>query len=187
MDNQQSFWYIIHVRAGKETRVMDDLRQAYDKRGLAYRFEPFCPESEFYYRNKKAKLFGKEYRKRLLFSGYVFVETDMPQELFLKEFSAFVRESEDMIRILRYGNTQIAALPRDEQIRFEYLFMGKRCIERSEGYISGDKIIVTAGPLVGREGMITRVNRHNRTATVELVMFGGKIEADLALEIVDKI
>lgn len=150
-----------------------------------YAFDPFCPESEFYYRSGKDKMLGKKYRRRPLFPGYVFVETDMPPREFLTAFGAYVYSAHDIIRILRSGSDNIA-LPKDERERLEFLLKGKRCVERSVGYIVGDKITVTDGPLRGREGMIGYINRHNRYADIEIDMFGGKIKARVALEIVEK-
>lgn len=183
---EQTYWYILYVRSGKEQRVMANFSQAFFKRNLPYDFEPFCPESEYYYRNKEERHLGRAYRKRPLFSGYVFLETDMPQEQFGKEFSDYIYKSEEIIRLLRYGNTNRIALAEDEKRKFEYLFCGKRCLEHSEGYIEGDKVVVTVGPLIGREGLITHINRHNRTATIELSMFGGQTKVKVALEIVEK-
>lgn len=184
--NERTYWYILYVRANKEQRVMDDVRQAFLKRDLPYGIEPFCPESEYYYRNKTERQLGKIYRKRPLFPGYVFLETDMPQDEFGKEFADYIFKSEDIIRLLRYGNSNTIALAEAEKTRFEYLFKGKRCLEHSEGYIEGDKIVVTVGPLVGREAMITHINRHNKMATIKLDVFGGQTEVKVALEIIDK-
>ncbi len=179
-------WFVLYVRAGREQQVMTDIKQAFEKRALSFFFEPFCPESEYYYRASASKKLGKVYRRRPLFSGYVFIETDMPQESFRKEFSDYIYKSEDIIRLLKYGGSNIIAMAEEEKVRFEYLFQGKRCLEHSQGYIEGDRIVVTAGPLVGREGLITHINRHNRMATIRIEMFGGQTEVKVALEIVEK-
>ena len=59
-------------------------------------------------------------------------------------------------------------------------------MEHSIGYIEGDRIIITGGPLVGREGGIKKINRHHRVAQIEIDMFGQKQVVDVALEIVEK-
>ncbi len=181
------WWYVLFVRASAEERVVQDLQRFYSAGGkFDYAFEPFCPQSEYFYRSKKAQSAGKQYRKRALFPCYVFVETNMPSDVFLREFSAFVRSSPDIVRVLRYGGSDEIALPRDERMRFEYLFKGKRCVDHSVGYIAGDSIVVLNGPLIGREGVISRIDRHNRSAVIKLEMFGGTVEAKVALEIVEK-
>ncbi len=180
-------WYVLYTRTNAEQRVIRDITDAFYKKSPNFEFEPFCPESEFYYRNKSEKRLDKVYRRRPLFPNYVFIETTMPENEFLKQFSSFIYNSPDIIRILNYGSTGKIALDPEERKRFEYLFKGKRCFEHSEGYIEGDKIVITAGALVGREGLITHINRHNRLAIIKIQMFGGTIEAKVALEIVNKI
>ncbi len=181
------FWYVLYVRTNEENWVVDDFKKVIAARALGYEFEVFCPESEYYYRSKSAAKLGKVYRRRPLFPCYVFVETTMPSEEFRKEFFQYFMNSEKIIRLLSYGDYKHIAIPKEERIRLEYVLCGKRCFERSVGYIDGDKIVVTAGPLTGHEGMIKRINRHNRSAIVEMDLFGRKTKIDVALEIVEKI
>ncbi len=179
-------WYVLYTRANAEQRVIKDMKEVFAKRATEYSLDPFCPESEFYYRTSKAKKLGKVYKKRPLFPCYVFLETDMPEKEFLKQFSSYFFESTDIVRILRNGSNGSIAIANDEQTRFEYLFKGRRCLEHSVGYIEGDKVIVTSGPLMGLEGLITHICRHDQVATVKIDMFGRSLEAKLALEIVSK-
>ncbi|MCX4313714.1 MAG: antiterminator LoaP [Clostridia bacterium] len=178
------FWYVFYVKTNTEPRVMCDVGQFVATHRFEHEFEAFCPESEVYYR-KYRHVPGRQYRKRPLFPGYVFVETTMPEAEFLREFGTFVFGSADIIRLLRSGDNRIA-LPSDERQRLEYLLRGKRCFERSSGVIIGDKVCVTDGPLKGREGSITKINRHNHSADIELDLFGGKTKVTVALEIIDR-
>ncbi len=178
-------WYILYVRSNTEAKAVDTLNKAF--RGEeSYAFDAFCPESEQYYRGGQARALGKTYRKRPLFPGYVFAETDMPEEQFRKEIFDVINKSAEIIRILNYGNRENIALKESERERLEYLLKGKRCLEHSIGYIEGDKIVITGGPLIGLEGYIGKINRHNRTAEVVLELFGQKQPVKLALEIVSK-
>lgn len=182
---EEYYWYVLYTRTNAEARVAADFSEAFKKRELDYSLDPFCPESEVYYR-KSGGSQEKVYKKRPLFPNYVFLETDMPEKEFLTEFSDFIYKSCDIVRILKYGSNGKIAIDPDERKRFEYLFKGKRCLEHSSGYIVGDTVTVTAGALIGCEGLITHINRHNRMAIIKLEMFGGVIEAKVALEIVDK-
>lgn len=179
------FWYILFVRTGTENRVIADLKSAFEWKSLEYSFDVFYPEAEQYYRSKQYQILGRHYLRRPLFPGYIFIETDMPAADFLSEFLSFIYQSADVIRILRNSSGEIS-LPDEERQRFEYLLRGKRCLEHSVGYIVGDKIIVTAGPLQGREAIIKKINRHNRDALIELELFGEKISIKIALEIISK-
>ena len=181
------FWYVFYVRTGSENRVVQDIAGFADTAGLSADVDPFCPQSEVYYRSARDRSGKtcKEYKKRPLFSGYVFVETRLTAKEFLSQFGSLIYHSRDIIRILKSGNDNIA-LPEQERIRLEFLLRGKRCVERSVGFIAGDKVTITAGALIGCEGLITHINRHNRCADIEIDMFGGKTKARVALEIVEK-
>ena len=49
---------------------------------------------------------------------------------------------------------------------------GNHTVRMSEGYISGDKITVTRGPLMGFEGDIRKIDRHKRRAYIDVTLFG---------------
>lgn len=183
--NKPYFWYVFYVKTGTENRVVQDIARFADTKGISSEVEPFCPQSEVYYRAARGKAAGKQYKKRPLFSGYVFVETSLTSSAFLTEFGSFIYNSQDIIRLLKTGSANIA-LPDEERIRLEFLIKGKRCLERSIGFIEGDKVTITAGALIGFEGLITYINRHNRYADIEIDMFGTKTKARVALEIVEK-
>ena len=181
------WWYVLYVRSNTEHKVVESFQKSFVKKGLAYELETFCPESEKYYKDKHSRGLGKTYRKRPLFPGYVFVETGIPEDEFRIMSFDIIQTSNDIIRLLRYGKNGSIALRQDERERFEYLFKGKRCLEHSVGYIEGDKIIITGGSLIGMEGCKKKINRHHRSATVELEMFNRTQTIDVALEIVSKV
>lgn len=180
------WWYVLFVRSNTEHKVEDSFQKSFSKKNLSYEIETFCPESEKYYKDKHSRILGNTYRKRPLFPGYVFVETNMPEVEFRKVSYDIIQNSTDIIRLLRNGDKGSIALRQDERERFEYLFKGKRCLEHSVGYIEGDKIVITGGPLIGMEGCIKKINRHHRSATVELEMFNQTQSIDVALEIIKK-
>lgn len=179
-------WYILYTKSNAEERVMSGISEAFRKRRLNYHFQPFYPKTEFYYRSKQAELDGTSYRMRPLFPNYVFLETDMPEAEFLQSFQRFIFDSSDIIRLLKYSDTHIA-LNDSEKDRLEYLFDGSRCLRHSIGKMLYGNVIVEAGPLKGKENIITHVNRHNRAATVNLDLFGAPIVTRVALEITEKV
>lgn len=181
------WWYVLYVKANKEHRVVADIAQYYKmNRVRNYELVPFCPECEHYYRNSKNKTHGACYLKRPMFPNYVFIETDMPSAIFLEAFSQFVYNSDNIVRVLHYGDSPEIALSLEERCRFEYLLKEKRCIEHSVGYVEGERIYITGGSLIGMEGTIKRINRHNRSADIEVKMFNTVTDVKVALEIIKK-
>ncbi len=180
------WWYVLYVKSNTEHRALRSFQKSMLKKTLPYEIETFCPESEKFYKGKHLRTLGKTYIRRPMFPGYIFVETNMLEDEFRAHSFDIIYNSTDIIRLLRNGNDGSIALRQDERERLEYLFKGRRCIEHSIGYIEGDQIVVTGGPLVGLESIIKKINRHHRTAQIEVDMFGQKQTVDVPLEIISK-
>ena len=99
--------------------------------------------------------------------GYLFFVTDDPEAL-NRELSRVPMP----IRLL--GNEENSFFPLTGKERDWFLsFMdGNHTVRMSEGYISGDKITVTRGPLMGFEGDIRKIDRHKRRAYIDVSLFG---------------
>lgn len=180
------WWYVLFVRTNTEHKVVKAFNDFVQSSQTAFYFKLFVPETEKYYRSKANKRYGEQFLRHLLFSGYVFIETNMPSDKFKDFIATHLRNSIHIIKLLRYGNDQGIAVTFEERQKFECLFKGKRCVEHSKGYIEGEKIVITGGPLFGMESNIKRINRHNRSAIIELDMLNPKHMLQVALEIVDK-
>ncbi len=59
-------------------------------------------------------------------------------------------------------------------------------IELSRGIIRNGDTVITSGPLKGRERLIRRIDRHKRTAEIEIPLVGGQKQITVGLEIYDK-
>ena len=57
----------------------------------------------------------------------------------------------------------------------------------SSGYIEGDQVIITSGPLQTLKGTIRKIDRHKRTAVVQMKMMGRLQDVTMGLEIVRKV
>lgn len=186
MEASQYWWYVLYVKSNTEHRVIKEMNRYIKTLSLNYKVEPFILESEQYYRNKKYQTLGKKYQKRPLFPGYVFIETDMSDLQFIQVFYSYISKSSSIIRLMVSSNKNKLAISDDEKTRLEYWCLGKRCINHSEGYIENDKIVIFNGPLVGFEGQIIKINRHNHSADIEIFFGGRKQIIKVALEIVRK-
>lgn len=56
----------------------------------------------------------------------------------------------------------------------------------SKGIIKNGNPMVTSGPLKGREELIRRIDRHKRTAEIEIPLGAGKTQVTVGLEIYEK-
>lgn len=167
-------WYVAQVQAGRESSTLEMCRRLVPPSVME---DCFMPEYEVMW-----KIRG-EWRlvKRLLFPGYLFFVTDDPEAL-NRELSRVPMP----IRLL--GNEENSFFPLTGKERDWFLsFMdGNHTVRMSEGYISGDKITVTRGPLMGFEGDIRKIDRHKRRAYIDVSLFGRTVPASVGLEIVRK-
>ena len=175
-------WFVLFVRAGSEVKLTSTLRGSLN----ATDYFPFLPLRVVSYRKKKVV-----YRvRRLLFPGYIFVQTQIEPVLIADSFRLVLEgiKEKKIYSILHYGNDKNDVVVREEErLHWERLFNEEFCIEESIGFAERDVIRVTSGPLIGLEGKIKRVNRHKREATVEMHMMGAIHEVSLMLEITEKI
>lgn len=190
------YLYVMFIVAGQELPVVEALDKFFEhvkKRcektdGIHHEITPFVPHEEKFFRrkNKESGRSESSYKYVPMMPGYVFIETTMPEDKFAIETAEFIRSSSNMIRILKYGDSQKSAVVQEEKKILELLFKDSKQLGRSIGYVVGDKIIIIDGALKGHESLIKKVNRHNREARLELEFMGEKVYVRVPLEIIAK-
>lgn len=166
--------YVLQVPGGQERRA-EELVQRLPKGVIS---SCFIPVREV----KKRR--GGEWKteRELLFPGYLFVETSEPELA-----SERLRELPLFMRVLADVGGEFLPLGDDETSWIRSLTTERsHVVEMSEGVIEGDRVIVTQGPLKGREAQITKVDRHKRLAWLDMRMFGRTKSIKVGLEIVSK-
>ena len=172
-------WVVLFVRTGLEAELVRTLKERLNDEV----FFPFVPTVETPYRKK-----GKVQKVRKpLFPGYIFLQTAIEPTLIAETLADALAETENIYSLLHYGdNKQDVVVREEERLHWERLFDENFCIVGSTGFIDGDTVRVTSGALVGLEGQIKKINRHKRSAIVEMEMMGARREVTLMLEIVAK-
>ena len=74
----------------------------------------------------------------------------------------------------------------NSDLLIENAYANNGVLGSSIGIIEGDKVKILSGPLIGKEGLIRLINRHKRTAIIELKMFGRTSDIKIGLEIISK-
>lgn len=164
--------------AGQEYKVEKVLRVLLDTN----EFMPFIPINERLF--KKSGIIKKEFKP--LFPGYVFVESNVPGQEFIQFINSLKRISMGNIKTLKYSETEISMKESEKKLLLS-LCNDSYCIESSSGIIIGDKIHITAGPLIGYESIVKKVNRHKREAYIEMDIMGCKRLVSISLEILSKL
>ena len=178
-------WVILFVRTGSEEKLVRLLRDNLN----VNEYQPFLPIKEMAHRSRG--VISK--KRKLLFPGYVFIKTGIETGLIAEKLKSDLTNAtrkwhEDIYSILHYGNDKNdVAIRQKERLYWERLFDADFCVTGSVGFIEGDIIMITSGPLVGMESRIKKINRHKREALVEMEVMGAVREVRLMLEIVSKV
>ena len=177
-------WYVIQVQTGKEQamcqlieRLCAEADLQSDADGARLLEECFSP------RFKTRHKFKGEWQdvEKLLLPGYVIAATIRPDALSLE-----LRKVRELTKLLAVGETFVP-LHEDERTWIEtFTREGDRTVPMSIADKEGDTLVVTEGPLKGREALITRVNRKKCLAFLELHVAGKKVTTQVGLGIVNK-
>lgn len=169
-------WYVAQVNSGQESVVRDMCKQMIDSEILQ---DCFIPEYETM---RKVSGEWRTIRQRL-FPGYLFMVTNSIT-LLIPE----LRRIPAGIRLLgqERGQGDVLPLSAEEQDWIVAFTNETHCVCMSEGYIEGETITVTKGPLLGQEAIIRKIDRHKRRAVIEMTMFGRTTTATIGLEVVHK-
>ena len=153
-------WYVMQVRTGNEF---------YMKQQCERMISPEAAEKIFIPLTERKVQRNHEWRleKFPLFAGYVFVISEQV-ELFQTE----MRRLYGFKRLLG-ADGEIVPLT-----TAEVTFM--------EGLGGKEQIVGMSGPLVGREGLIRKIDRHKRKAFIEIEMFGRPQKVEMGVEILWK-
>lgn len=172
------YWYVLFVRTGTEYKVEQYLRKILN----ADIYTPFLPIIEVFF--KISGIVKNEFKP--LFPGYIFIETDILGEEFIKAMNVLACDLCDIVNILRYSETEIAMRDDDKSFLLS-LFNENYCVKPSKGIIKQNKIYITEGPIMGLESNIKKVDRHKRLAWIELKLMNSFHLISLPLEIIEKI
>lgn len=171
-------WYVFWVKTGQEKKAAVEIKAVFNNEVI-----PLQLTVETFFRKK-----GKVIKEiHYAFPGYVFVATEIKNDEFVLRVKECICKSESVLRLLCYGDDNEASVRKEERMLIECLWQGKTCIEASMGFIEGDRIVVTEGPLVGLESVIKEIHPRRRQAVVEIELMGGKRQAMVGLEVLEKL
>lgn len=172
-------WYVFYVQTGRERTACNFLNKLFDTEESV----AFVPQVELIF--KKSRIVRKELKP--MFPGYVFTDSILDERKFITQAYKYLRFSNFIFELLGRKNIDYMKLT-DAEKNFLLGFCDDDYVaEESRGFIVGDKIIVTSGPLEGRESIIKRIDRHKRRAEIEIAFLGDIRRVSVALEIISKI
>ena len=163
-------WYVIQVYTGKELQIAQQCRERVVNEGE----DVFVPLAERWtkIRGERTLITSR------LFPGYVFIETEK-----IEDFYKRLNRIYAMTKVLRTGD-EMTPIQKEEEEYLRKLGGDEHVVKYSEGYIEGDKLVVTSGPLKDFEGRIKKILRHKRLVVIEVSLLGQTAEVTLGLGVV---
>ena len=107
-------------------------------------------------------------------------------ELFYPQFQTEIKvllRMDDFARVLSQDGQFVPLAKEEVQLIGGFTHRGDRVVPMSEALKDGDKVVVTAGPLLGHEGLIKTINRRKSTALLELNLCGRRITTRVGLAV----
>lgn len=163
-------WYVVWVRTGQEEKVLQMCRKVLQDHCFLPRYE------------RARKQDGRWIEvERLLFPGYIFFDSDNAEELV-----DGLRKIPEFTKVLGYGGRPIALYPHEVAFLQKYTDED-RVMRMSRGFLEGDKLVVTEGPLKYYKGKVVHIDRHKRVVTLEVEFFGRTLRVEVGVEVVMKV
>lgn len=167
-------WYVIQVKSGLEEKTRNTCSLLISKTILSHCFIPYV--------TKMKKINGEWQKKEeILFKGYIFLISKDVIELYQE-----LKKVPELTKLLGRDHEDIYPLRREDIVFLKAFGKEDSVIDMSMGHIIGERIIVTSGPLVGKEGLIKKIDRHKRIAYLEIEFLGKVTMAKVGLEIISK-
>lgn len=165
-------WYVIQVYTGREVEVCRQCRC----RVMDEDEDVFVLMAE-----KMTKIQGEwtQVTSRL-FPGYVFVETSRIDDFFMR-----LKRVEAMTKVLRTGE-DMTPIHQEEEKHLRLLGGEHHIVTYSEGYMEGEKLVVTSGAMKNFKGIVRKVLRHKRLVVLEMPLMGRTVEITVGLGIVKR-
>lgn len=167
------------MQTGKEQTACDFLNKLFNREESV----TFIPQVELTYKN--SRLIRKELKP--MFPGYVFTDSALDDKNFINEAYKYVRFSKCIFKLLGNQNIDYMKVSEDEKNYLLGFYNERYIAEESTGFIVGNKVFISSGPLRGRESIIKKIDRHKRRAEIEIVCFSDTKRVNVSLEIVSKV
>ena len=169
-------WYVIWTLTGKENMLIGRIQSELPDKLYRRCYTPVRMERQ----KHNGELVDVE---RILFPGYIFIDTDTPEDVELELES--LHGQTGLIGFLKNESVYLAVSP--EECEIIGRLIGEEGVAGvSVGIIENGILRVIDGPLKGFEQYITKVDRHRRKAYVAMPLFGEVRHFNLGLQVVEK-
>ncbi len=176
-------WYVVNTYSTHEKNVQDNLLKRIESMGLQdYVKRVVVPEEEVRVTDENGMPTDKT-RKKIIYSGYVFVE------MIMSDYAWYVvRNTPGVTGFVGSSGkgTKPFPIPRD-QIAPVLKRMGEVDDFMYAGYEEGSLVKIVNGPFEGTEGKIISIDKSKNMVTVEATFFGRASTFDVEFSNIEKL
>lgn len=173
--NPATNWYVIQIHPGYDDRDALKIREAIPDENLLK--EVFSPSYAMLRRRhgEERLVMGR------LLPGYLIAVTSRPHDL-----AQALRRVPLFTQLIKQGGEFAPLRQRERELIEASTSPGNRVIPPSQGYrpSPNDHVVITAGPLVGREGIIKKVETQKQRALLEFWFFGRTMTVPVGFNLV---
>jgi transcriptional antiterminator NusG len=152
-------------------------------------FRAFHPELSFpiYFPKRALNLRrkGRVYSTTAaIFPGYIFLEIEDEREFLAQQWA--LRRTEGFYRFLRSNQNISPLFGKDLELVLHFIKKVGPLAGTSKVYFDENaRIVITAGPLLGLEGSIVKVDKRKGRAKIKLDIYDDSFAIDLAFEVIE--
>ncbi len=175
MENKNK-WYTVKVLANREKSVAERLKYELSKtESLINVVVP--TEKVFFSKNGK-----KAHRERIMYPGYIFVESDSLG--LLQEVLKMIPGNTGVLK----GKDGSPSFLRQSEIDKMMLDISKPELEIDlNNYVIGEDVMINSGPFDGFKGKIEELHKEKNKVKLNVLIFGRSTPVDLNMEQIEKI
>ena len=163
-------WHAVFVMTGDEDLVKDKLAYVLKDTDL----QAVVPKRLV--SERKNGLYHEKIKP--LFPGYVLIKGMVTTENYY-----VIKTIPGIVRILKDNNGLYRIHPEEIEI-ISRLMVNGELIGTSLAFQNGDSVVITEGPLLGMEGLITDINKRKGRARVKLSILGDERTVDLSIRFI---
>ncbi len=172
----KSKWYTVRVQSNREKFVSEKIKAEYARNGLE--LNVLVPtEKQFYLKNGK-----KAFKDRIMFPGYVFVESDNQDRLqetlkLIPGNTGLLRDKGGVPAILKQH--EVEKMMSDNE--------HNKTIDQNNTFIIGETVSIIGGPFDNFRGTVEDINAERSKVKVHVMIFGRATPVDLNTDQIQKL
>ena len=176
IDPKKTNWYTLRVQSGRERTLLERMNRDKDRGDLPI-IEAFYPTEKTIINRNGQRIM----REKVLFPGYIFVETK-----YVGELEYWVKSTPGAAGLLKdaAGNPIWV-----KQYELEKMIskLDEQDTPTNAEYSSGERVRILGGPFSGFEGDVKEMNRTKNSVKVSVKIFGRENFIEIPLDDVERV